>query len=572
MPMSRRIDIELTSSLGDGNWTWRAAGARQPKGVLDGSILPPEAKIGDEFKVEIEQEMDGLTILNVVHGRQKHDAENVIELLPSEREFKPVVETRAKRGKGDRRPRRDGDRGPRRDRDRDRNRDGRGDRRDGDRGQKRDGDRGQKQRDRQGGRRGPSFSPPPEIPQRPKPKRLKPGKANRNAVLEGLPDEQRAIAEVALQGMGAVRQRLHEANDQAVKEGRPTMPEQSVMKMAEDLLPKLRVAEWLDRAEAAQRQMAHLDLRDLRSVVAAAGDPMVARDEATRTLRDELTAALATKQEEETLLWFGDIDAALAVGRVIRALRLSSQPPKAGVPFPTDIAKRLVDSTNASLAPMDSSERWSATLEAAAFSPIHAQICPVRKPDAVDDDLLATVKRLAPALPQVAALFEVEVDPKAKMPKPLRPTYGKRKGEADSKSSEKGSDRDKRGKRNKRGRDGGKPAEARTPAAQPATATGPEPTPVTEPEPATTTATEPTPVTEPEPATTTEPATATATEPTPVTEPEPATTTEPATEPAPEPAPTTATATEPVAESTPKPAADAAASPIIDDEPTVTDG
>ena len=54
------------------------------------------------------------------------------------------------------------------------------------------------------------------------------------------------------------------------------MPEAGVMRMAEDLIPRLRVADWLDRAEAAQRQLEHLDLRDLRSVVASADDPLVA--------------------------------------------------------------------------------------------------------------------------------------------------------------------------------------------------------------------------------------------------------------------------------------------------------
>jgi hypothetical protein len=430
--MSRRIDIELTSALGDGTWTWRAAGARQPKGVLDSSVLPADPSVGDIFKVDIEQEIDGITVLGVVQTRQKAEPA-VIELLPAERDFQPVVETRAKRDRNDRGSR-DGDRRPRRDRDdrggrgggrgdgrgRDgagpgRGADGRGD------GRGRDGGGGRTTgRGGGGGRRGPSFTPPPEIPQRPKPKRLRPGKTHRNAVLADLPQEQRAIAELALQGMGAVRQRVREENTKAVAEGRAEMPEASVMKIAEELLPKLRLAEWQDRAEAALKQMEHLDLRDLRSVVAASGDPTVARDEGSTALVIELKAALVHKQEQELLLWFGDVDAALAVGRVIRALRLSSQPPKAGVPFPVDIAQRLVDSVNASLAPTDSPERWSATLEAAAFSPVRALIMPARKPDVVNDDLLATVKRLAPALPQIAAMFEIEVDPKASMPKPLR--------------------------------------------------------------------------------------------------------------------------------------------------------
>ncbi len=433
--MSRRIDIELTSALGDGTWTWRAAGARQPKGVVDSSVLPAGSKVGDELKVEVDQEIDGITVLGVVQAREK-TAPAVIELLPAEQDFQPVVETRAKRDRNDRggRGSRDGDRRPRRDRD-DRGRDkrsGSGDSRGRDTGSRPDGGRSDgrgdpRRRDGQGGRRGPSFTPPPEVPQRPKPKRLRPGKAHRNAVLAELPEEQRAIAELALQGLGAVRQRVREENDRAAAEGRPPMPEASVMKMAEELLPKLRLAEWFDRAEAAQRQMEHLDLRDLRSVVAASGDPTVARDEAAVALAGELKAALAHKQEQELVLWFGDVDAALAVGRVIRALRLSSQPPKAGVPFPVDIAQRLADSVNASLAPMDTPERWAAMLEAAAFSPVRSLVKPARRPDVVSDELMATLKRLAPALPQVAVLFEIEVDPKAPMPKPLRTNPRQRK-------------------------------------------------------------------------------------------------------------------------------------------------
>ena len=101
-------------------------------------------------------------------------------------------------------------------------------------------------------------------------------------MLAEIPEEQRPIAELASQGMAAVRTRVKEENAKLEAEGKPTMPEASVVKMAEDLLPKLRVAEWLDRAEAAQRQMDHLDLRDLRSVIIAGDDSIVARDETAR--------------------------------------------------------------------------------------------------------------------------------------------------------------------------------------------------------------------------------------------------------------------------------------------------
>ena len=36
VPMPRRIEIELTSSRDDGSWTWRAAGAKAPKGTVAG--------------------------------------------------------------------------------------------------------------------------------------------------------------------------------------------------------------------------------------------------------------------------------------------------------------------------------------------------------------------------------------------------------------------------------------------------------------------------------------------------------------------------------------------------------
>ena len=392
--MSRRIDIELTSALADGSWTWRAAGARKPNGVVDGSILPAGSEVGDILKVEVEQMLDGIEVQSIVKGREKQQDANVLELLPSDRPFEAVIETRAKRDRSDR--------GDGRKRDGKNKRDGRGD----------------------GGRRSenrrPHFEAPPEIPQRPKPKRLRPGKARRNEVLAALPEEQRPIAELALQGIPAVRARVKEDNAKLEAEGKPTMPEASVVKMAEDLLPKLRVAEWLDRADAAKRQMEHLDLRDLRSVVAASEDSIVARDESTRELAEELRASLLKKQDEELLLWFGDIDAAIGVGRVIRALRLSSQPPKAGVMFPPELARRLSEAATAALQPDDPADRWIAVLEAVAFSPVRTLVTPTAAPTTVTDDLRATALRLGPALPQVATLLGVEVPAGAPKPKPLR--------------------------------------------------------------------------------------------------------------------------------------------------------
>src|SRR3546814_11954627 len=64
--MPRRIEIELTSARDDGSWTWRAAGAKAPKGTVDGGILPGEAKVGDVLRVEADFFVDGIQITSVV--------------------------------------------------------------------------------------------------------------------------------------------------------------------------------------------------------------------------------------------------------------------------------------------------------------------------------------------------------------------------------------------------------------------------------------------------------------------------------------------------------------------------
>ena len=451
--MPRRIDIELTSALSDGSWTWRAAGAKNPRGTVESSVLPDDAKVGDELKVEIEQGLDGMEILSIIKGRQK-SAPELLELLPVEENFQAVIETRAKRDRNDRggREGRDGKRGGgRRDGHR-RDGEGRGDGRGGEgRGGEGRGDRGPRR---------PHFEAPPELPKRPKPKRLRPGRDRRNEVLAAIPEAQRSIAELALQGMPAVRTRVAEENTKLAAEGKPTMPEASVLKMAEEMLPKLRVADWLDRADAAQRQMENLDLRDIRSVVAAGEDPVVARDESARTINEQLKKDLARKQDEELKLWLEDVDAALEVGRSIRALRLSSQPPKAGVMFPPELARKLGAAATAGLTPEDSADRWSAVMEAAAFSPVRTLVNPTAPPTQITDELRATALRLGPLLPQIAALLGVEVPAGTPRPKPLRPNYGKDRKKTAARRDGGGRDgggRDGGGRgRDGAGRDGGR--------------------------------------------------------------------------------------------------------------------
>jgi hypothetical protein len=468
--MARRIDIELTSARPDGTWTWRAAGAREPKGVIDGAIVPAGGSVGDVLKVEAEMDVDGITVVSVVSSTRQRKEPSLLPIIAPERPFEGVTQQLARplrdgdergdrrrrdRDDGDRRDRRDrpggdrGDRGPRSDRPAgDRSGPQSRDRSSGDRSGPPRGDRpGGPRPDRPGGQRGdrpggprpdgdrhdrgprpprerreprPHFAPPPEMPQRPKPKRLKPGRAHRTEVLASIPEEQRPIAELTLQGLAAVRQRLRDDNEKLKQAGKPEMPEASVMKMAEELMPKVRVAEWLDRADAAKADLELLDLRDLRSVVASADDTIIARDENARTLAAELKAALLTRQETATQEWLEDIGTAIDIGRIVRALKMSAEPPKAGTRFPVELGLRLADAASASLTTDASSDRWLALIETVAFSPVRTQVRPSAPPNVISDELRSAVQKLAAAIPQIAALFGIEVAEGAPLPKPPR--------------------------------------------------------------------------------------------------------------------------------------------------------
>ena len=403
--MSKRIDIELTSNRGDGTWTWRAAGAKTPKGALNGSILDAGAKVGDTVKVEAEFDLDGVDILSVVKVKEKSYRGNLLEIIGSSKEFQPVTQKLADKSK-DRKPRKDSDRKPRRD---------------GDKRPPREGTDSEKSGDRRPRR--PSFTAPPELPKRPAAKRLKPRRIHRSAVLDTLPVEQRGVAERALiGGIKAVRDAVKEQNDALKKEGKPEVPADGLISMAQELLPKLRVAEWLDKAEAAKADIETLDLRDLRQVVVGADDPMVVRDESTRTLATELKAALKSRQETEQVQWLEDIKSALAVSRVIRALKISSEPPKAGQPFPADLGAQLAAAASTAISSETAPDRFCAVLEAIAFSPVRGQVKLAAAPANPSETVLATVKRVAPLVPQIAALFGVVVAPGTSSPRPLRPT------------------------------------------------------------------------------------------------------------------------------------------------------
>src|SRR6202158_5390512 len=89
--MTRRIDIQLPSSRDDGTWTWRAPGARQPRGSLEGTILPDGAKVGDILRADAEFDLDGIVVTSVLAPKGAPRIEKVarIEIIGSGRDSSP---------------------------------------------------------------------------------------------------------------------------------------------------------------------------------------------------------------------------------------------------------------------------------------------------------------------------------------------------------------------------------------------------------------------------------------------------------------------------------------------------
>jgi hypothetical protein len=223
-------------------------------------------------------------------------------------------------------------------------------------------------------------------------------------VLAALPETHRPIADELIRGgIPGVRQAVDRQNALLSADDKPTINPDPLMDIAERLMPVLRAAEWHDKADAALADVTEIDIRDLRSVVVAAD--VGARDEETRALADQLRTALAKRVDSEHHEWLTEIAQNLDDGRVVRALRLSSRPPKAGTPFPPELARRLADATGASLTADITADRYGTVLDALALSPVRQQVTPAAVPENPKPELVAMVRKLANRVPEIAALF-----------------------------------------------------------------------------------------------------------------------------------------------------------------------
>jgi hypothetical protein len=246
-------------------------------------------------------------------------------------------------------------------------------------------------------------------------------------VLESLLPEHRPIGEALLKGgLPAVRSAISEQNARAKAAGEPETPVDATLKIAEGILPKIRVATWLDRAEAANEIAQEISLKDLRAILAAADRS--AKNQQVTELANTLTGVLNARATAETEKWQQEVAAALDENRLVRALRLAAKLPDPIAKLPTEVAQRLATLCNEEMSADTPSERWMVLIDAVAQSPIRRQVQPTSLPSDATPELIEFAKENAGRIPALAQLTGVSVPPPprpeilAMVPKTSRPT------------------------------------------------------------------------------------------------------------------------------------------------------
>lgn len=210
------------------------------------------------------------------------------------------------------------------------------------------------------------------------------------------------MAEQVLRGgLPAVRHALDEQNAKARAAGQPEIRAEALLAMAETLLPRLRAADWRDRADAAAADTEGISLRDLRAVVTGSEGP---RDDESRDLVGRLREALERRGAAECQAWLDEISSSLTDGRVVRALRASARPPQSGIRFPTELADRLAAAAGEAMGPDTPTDRWTVLIDAVAASPVRRAVTPRGFPAAPEPELAHAAAAAVTRIPGLATL------------------------------------------------------------------------------------------------------------------------------------------------------------------------
>ncbi len=428
--MAHRIEVELTSQAGDTTWTWRAAGAKQPRGTVEAALVPEGSGVGTVLRAEVETTLDGTTVTALLpqKGKEIRSIERIEVLGTPQRgpDVNVVLASKSKRQRDDRSDGpRDGGRRPadRRPRSEDGDRGGRGDAR------SRGRDGSGPPSDSTGGRKrtGPARPGGRESGGRDNPRRLTPSSTYRNAALATLPPEQLPVAEQLMKGgIPAVRQAIEEQNTRARAESRPEVTPGPLLALAEQLLPVINLASWKDRAAAARAAGQDVPLRELRSIVASAST--VTLDEEGTEMATALRTALDQRVTALRERWVERITSALDEGRTVDAVRASIRPPEPATRLSSELAVRLAEAAGLAMAAETPPDQWLALLEVVVESPVRRTVKPAGLPTDADETVLAAARKASGYVPELARLMGIPIPPPPgpRRPVPARSSPGRR--------------------------------------------------------------------------------------------------------------------------------------------------
>ena len=368
--MTNRLDIEITSQSDDSFYTWRSAGAKEPKGTIKASLLPSGVNIGDVLRVEADFMIDGIEITSVLPSKSKKVEPEFLEIIGSGKESLGVTTSLVSKGNKKRSNKSRRNNKP--------------------------------TRSPEGNKTRPRSDKRPEQKKRrtyqpARGKRLKASKKRRNEFISNLPAQHQNLAkELVGSTIPELRKTLKKMS---LPEGCP----EALLDYAEELNQDIKMAEWLDKADSVENNIAKIDLQDFRSVVASS--ERWAKSAEAITIKERLESKLTERIDSDHKEWLVSIEQALKEEKTVRALNLSSRSPKAGAQLPENLGLQLSEQAGNALNSLANSYRWSVVVEAVALSPVRKKVTPQSLPGNVTDDLKKSIQKHADRIPQIAILF-----------------------------------------------------------------------------------------------------------------------------------------------------------------------
>ena len=86
-----------------------ASGAREPRGVVDATLVPQDAQVGEVLRADADFDLDGVTIVGLapITEKKRNEAERIELITTAQRDDQLVTSSLVKGGRSDRGERRE---------------------------------------------------------------------------------------------------------------------------------------------------------------------------------------------------------------------------------------------------------------------------------------------------------------------------------------------------------------------------------------------------------------------------------------------------------------------------------